>query len=110
MESDLRKTLFLKEVKRHLSINVNIVNKRIENTEHCLYDVITARALASLDLLFKYSSSFTKKETKLIFLKGASYKEEIEKAQQNWNFDFETEQSLTNKESVILIISNLVKK
>lgn len=107
IESDLRKTLFLKEVARINSINVEIVNKRIEKTEYCLYDVVTARALASLDLLFKYSAPFLKENSKLIFLKGQSYKEEIAEAKKNWVFDCEEQKSITNPESVILTITNL---
>ena len=109
VESDLRKTLFLKEVARQLSIDVEIVNKRIESNEHCLYNVITARALASLDLLFEYAYPFTGNNTKLVFLKGQNYKEEIKKAKENWSFELEEQQSITNSESVILKITNLEK-
>jgi 16S rRNA (guanine527-N7)-methyltransferase len=109
VESDRKKCLFLNEVKRQLGLNVKISNQRIENLDDNKYDVITSRALASLDKLFDYVYRFCDLDTKLIFPKGENFEKEILDAKENWVFSCKIEVSKTNDKAVVLIIENLHK-
>ena len=110
IESIRKKADFLKEIKDNLKLNIEVINDRIENLKIKKADVITSRALASLEKLFEYSLSFSKKDTQLIFPKGASWQTELETAQKKWSFDYKNYPSITNQESVILVIKNLRRK
>lgn len=107
VESDQRKTVFLREVARQCDLPVTIHNKRIEDAELQNISCITARALSSLDQLFTYASPVIKQGGECYFLKGASVDQEIEDAQKNWKFTFEKRLSLTEKDACILRVSDL---
>lgn len=110
VESIRKKANFLSEVKNKLNLNIEIINDRIENLKIKKTDTITSRALGSLEKLFEYVFPFFKKDTKLIFPKGASWQTELKKAQTNWLFNYKDYPSITNNESVILVIENLRRK
>ena len=42
-----------------------------------------------------------------IFHKGATFLTEIEEAKENWNFDYELKDSVTDKNSKIIIVRNV---
>ncbi|MDD4556035.1 MAG: 16S rRNA (guanine(527)-N(7))-methyltransferase RsmG [Alphaproteobacteria bacterium] len=110
VESIKKKTLYLNEVKSLTGINnVNIINDRVENLKTQVADVITSRAMTSLNGLLGYAHRFCGKHTKCIFPKGRSHQEEILEAQKNWKFNLEILQSTQSDEGVILIITNLSK-
>jgi len=112
IESDQKKCSFLRTVSRETSTNVTILNDRIEKLEiNKKYDLVTARALADLNLLFKYAEPFLMQnsDVKYLFLKGRNYQQEIDNLKQNWMFDCVIKPSKINTESVILIFSNIEK-
>ena len=74
------------------------------------FDVITSRAMTSLNDLFGYAFRFCKKNTVLIFPKGKKYLEEISQAQKFWNFEYQANSSEVSDEGKILVISNLSKR
>ena len=53
IESIGKKVLFLENVKKSLNLNITILKDRIENLNLLKPDIITSRALASLDKLLK---------------------------------------------------------
>ncbi len=110
VESIGKKTLYLKCVQELTGANVEVINKRIENITPEIADAITSRAMCSLADLLKYSRPFCGNKTKLIFLKGRSYKEEIKEAQREWNFQFEVLPSQESEDGVVLIITKLYHK
>lgn len=110
VESITKKTIFLNEVKNKLNLDINIINERIENLKLKKADIISSRAMASLEKLFEYAISFTKENTKLLFLKGESWQKEIELAQKNWMFSFEAIPSITNEKGRVLQIQKLRRK
>ena len=73
-------------------------------------DVVTARAVASLDKLLNYVFKFTDRQTKLVFPKGKSYQEELEKAKKFWNFKLKVDASQTSQDGVILLLEHLRRK
>lgn len=111
IESDARKSAFLREVSRQTSVAVDIVTERIETAANqsrfAEVDVITARALAPLDRLFAYMVPILVFKSKALLLKGKAVDEEIEEAERSWKFKVERHVSLTDAEARILVISNL---
>ena len=110
VDSNGKKIKFLKEIKKELNLNINIISARIELIKHKKYDIITTRALANLTKLLSYSQNFIKKNTVLIFLKGKSVNEELEEALKSWSFEYTTHQSISDIRGKILLIKNIKKK
>jgi len=102
IESIKKKTLYLNTVQKLCNVKVSIINDRIENLSLKDADVITSRAMCNLADLLKYSYKLANKNTIMIFPKGKTYQEEIERAQKAWKFSCQI-----SAEGVILIISNL---
>lgn len=107
VESDQRKSTFLRTVVRELELSANVIANRIETVRIQDVDILSARALAALDDLLKLSEGLISSETQLLFPKGRRYDEELKKAGENWNFDVVAHPSFTDKESRILDIRNV---
>ena len=102
IESDIKKTLFLKEVIRTLNLSVEVINKRIEIISDIQADVLTARALADLENLLLLGQKIIKKDTVCLFLKGENAQKEIQNCQ--IPCQIEKIKSITNSNSSILKI------
>lgn len=109
VESISKKTLYLKEVADKLGVNVEVINDRIENIPAQKADVITSRAMTSLNGLLGYAYRFCKPDTICIFPKGKKYAEELAEAHRHWKFKCRIEPSEISEEGRILIVSNLSK-
>ena len=114
IESDQRKCAFLHDVRRQTGIAVDIVEERIEfGATHARVgqvDIVSARALASLQELFKMSFPFLKKDSKCLFLKGKKVDLEIAEAGRTWLFDFELIPSCTSDHAQIVLVHDLEAK
>lgn len=111
VESITKKTLYLNSVCADLGLkNVSVVNDRVENTVFKDADIITARAVASLDILLKYAAKIGSKQTKLLLLKGKSYISEENQAKEHWNYDCEVIKNKYCDDGVIMKITNIRKK
>ena len=110
VESIKKNTLYLNAVKELTGANVEIINDRIENIKAEKADVITSRAMCALPELLKYSRPFCGKDTKLIFLKGRSYEQEVASAKKDWKFNLEIIQNQESEDGVILVITDLHHK
>lgn len=111
VESITKKTVYLNDVINRLDLkNAEVLNSRIENTVFKTVDVVTARAVASLDILLEYQNKIGSNKTCGIYLKGKSYEKELENARKNWIFDCEVKQNKYNNDGVILLISELRRK
>jgi 16S rRNA (guanine527-N7)-methyltransferase len=75
-------------------------------------EVVSARALADLDLLLSYGAGWAESNDNLRFLlhKGRDYQAEIEKARGRWGFDLIKHSSVVERDSVILDITKLRRK
>ncbi len=115
IESDARKCAFLGEVVRKTGIGqlitVEIVNGRIENAStqaRCgSPDVITARALASLDRLLELSAPLFGPETVGLYLKGRDGAAETDAAAVRWRFRTELVPSRTDETGRIVVLRGL---
>ena len=105
VESDLRKSAFLREAARIMDVTVTLHPERIEKTAAFPADAVVARACASLDQLIDYSEKFLSPKTVCLFLKGENAGEELAAAQASWRMTSETIPSLSDPSGVILKLS-----
>lgn len=111
VESITKKTVYLNDVREKLGLsNVKVINSRAENINLPKPNLITARAVAALDVLCGYVSKIGNNNTESLFLKGKSYKDEIAEAEKHWKFDLEVFPNKYSDEGVILKLGNLRKQ
>ena len=110
-ESITKKTVYLNDVCMQLGLkNVRVENNRVENLRLRNINIITARAVAALDVLCGYAYACADKNTKCLFLKGRTYEDEIANARQKWNFDCNIHPNAYSSDGVLLEINNLRKR
>lgn len=110
VESIAKKTLYLKDVCEKLGLNnVNVINSRVESISLSAPDIITARAVASLEVLCGYAAKIGSNNTESLFLKGRSYETELTEAQKNWKFNLQIYPNNYCDDGVILKLSKLRK-
>jgi 16S rRNA (guanine527-N7)-methyltransferase len=112
VESDQKKCTFLLNVSRETGVkNVHVHAQRIESVMQTLRgDVVTARALASLSQLLKFSQSqWERADTPAthIFLKGEGWREEVAAARLLYDFDLHDHSSKTSVGGAVLCISGV---
>ncbi len=105
VESDLRKSAFLREAARIMDVAVTLHPERIEKVAAFPADAVVARACANLDQLIDYSENFLSPKTVCLFLKGENAREELAAAEASWNLTSETIPSLSDPSGVILKLS-----
>ena len=71
------------------------------------FDVITARAVASLDRLLEISTHLSTRKSRWVLPKGRSGESELAQARRNWHCDAEVVPSRTDPHSRILLLSNV---
>lgn len=109
-ESIGKKAAFLNDVKNELKLdNAVIKNDRVETLNNVKPDIITARAVASLDILCGYAYKLSGKNTESLFLKGKSYKEELAEAAKNWKFVSEVYPDKYLSDGVVLKLTRIRK-
>ena len=121
VESNKKKCNFLILLKKETNSNFNIINSRIENLEFLDPSLIVSRALTSTKNLLILSTSHMlksrginskkeaiKKTPNLLFLKGKTFKNELNEIPENLNLKFQTFPSITSAESRILLYNKNV--
>ncbi|SPJ23173.1 16S rRNA (guanine(527)-N(7))-methyltransferase RsmG [Palleronia abyssalis] len=106
VESDRRKSVFLRTAVRNLQLNAEVIDQRIENVSPRGGDIVSARALAPLRKLIPLAIRHGVSDTTYVFPKGISYQQEIAEAKTSWEFDVDVRPSKVNKEGVILLMRN----
>ena len=103
-----KKVQFMREVKRQLSLG-----DKFEALQEDVFDlvdlekrysVVTSRAFAALDIIFKAGNPLLKGDGKFILLKGVQYKDEISAANLNLNVTVDEKESITFTGGKILVI------
>ena len=92
-----------------LSERVTIRCAKVERVEG-RFDVITARAVAALDRLLAMAGHLSKSGTVWVLPKGRNAQSELAQAQRNWQCDALVEQSCTDPESQILVLTRVGAK
>ena len=107
VESDLRKSTFLKTAARELGIGCEVINARIETIKSQQADIITARALAPLPKLLEHTSRHLAPSGITLFPKGAKRQIEVQAARKIWSFEQEEFTSWTDRNDAILRLSRI---
>lgn len=107
IESDQRKCAFLRTVIRETGVQADVISKRIEAVEPMQADILSARALADLNLLLEFSERHLGSSGTALFPKGLNWKKEVLAAQESWSFDYEALRSETQEGAVILKIREI---
>lgn len=105
VESDTRKTVFLQTAAQQMGLQVRIVRDRIEKADLPPQDVISARALASLDKLLAFAEPLAGTGATLLFPKGAGVESELTLARAAWHIELRRHPSLSDPAGCILEIS-----
>lgn len=109
VESDAKKCVFLRNVSRETSAPVAVYDARIESIDE-KYHLIVSRALTSVANLLIMSQNMYAPQTQYLLLKGEKTLQEIEDAQQTWEFDVDLTPSITSGASYIVALKNIRKK
>ena len=107
VESDQRKCAFLQSVSRETKTPVTVLSGRIEDIAPLRADVISARALAPLSDLLVYANRHLKADGQAIFLKGATYRAELEEALESWTFRSDEYPSKTDETGIIVNLGEI---
>lgn len=84
-ESDQRKAAFLREAARATDTDITIHSSRVETVSPLDVDIVTARALAPVDVLLDYSRPHLRDDGTCLFLKGRAIEKELTTARERWN-------------------------
>ncbi len=109
IESDQRKATFLRTAARELGLPVTVIANRIEAVEPQRADVLSARALASLDLLLNFAEIHLSPTGTALFQKGRGADQEISEAKSKWTFDFTCLPSITDPEANLICIRDIAR-
>ena len=96
------KRAFLHEISNKLSIKVEIKGNIYEEIVDS--DYLVCRAFKKLEVIIQVSREIGKKPHKLIVLKGQNAQEDLKKALKREKYDYKLEDSITNKDSKIIIV------
>ena len=107
IESDKRKSVFLRNVIQELSLQATVVNERIENVNLPFADIVSARALTSLVGLLDYAYPHLRANGTCLFQKGVNWKKEVVEAENNWSFDLQVINSKTQTGAVTLHLGDI---
>lgn len=105
VESDVKKCIFLREAARVFMLPITVMNKRLEDIRLENVDVVTARALKSVEELFILGQGVISEKTICLFLKGERVDEEL--ALNTHKCCIEKIPSKTHKKSCILKIGGV---
>jgi 16S rRNA (guanine527-N7)-methyltransferase len=107
IESDQRKSAFLRTAVRELELGATVISKRIESTDPLGASVVSARALADLPTLLGYAAHHLRSDGVALLLKGKSWRDEDSAARALWSYDCEAITSKTNPEAAVLRIKDI---
>ena len=102
VESDQKKAVFLQTVIRETGIRAIVHNRRIESLPPIGADIVTARALASLDRLLELLEVQLVPGVRCLFLKGARAEVELATLDTRSDITRRLHPSLTNPEAFVV--------
>jgi 16S rRNA (guanine527-N7)-methyltransferase len=113
VESNSRKCAFLRDVVRSLNLPVTVHDGRIEDIVAALderFDVVSARALASLTELLGLSRKLLTSGALGLFPKGQDVADELTQASKYWNITASTVVSKTDPKARIVVVEAIEPK
>jgi 16S rRNA (guanine527-N7)-methyltransferase len=105
VEPRARRAAFLRQLSSDLAIahRTTILQSKAEAAPADRADVISARAVSSIDDLFTMTAHLRSSATRYLLPRGRSGRHELAAVTQRWHGLFHVEQSLTDPSSVIVI-------
>ncbi|WP_461468918.1 16S rRNA (guanine(527)-N(7))-methyltransferase RsmG [Pararhodobacter sp.] len=110
IESDKRKSAFLRLCVGRFGLNAKAINERIETARSAEAEIVTARALAPLNVLLGYAEHHLLPGGLAILPKGRQYMTEIDQATIEWEFDVDIRPSIVDADSRILLVRNIQRR
>ncbi|GBQ63189.1 glucose inhibited division protein B [Ameyamaea chiangmaiensis NBRC 103196] len=107
IESDQRKSTFLREAARETGTSVHVVARRIELADVPPAPVVTARALAPVTQLLAWAVPLLSPGGACVFLKGRQVDAELTDAARDWHMAIDRVPSRTSPDGVILKIRDI---
>lgn len=107
VESDQRKCIFMQTAAREMGLAPEILADRIESLPQQNADIISARALASLENLLKLADKHRNTNGICLFPKGMNADSELTSAAVSWHISTEKFPSMTDSNAVILRIGEI---
>jgi 16S rRNA (guanine527-N7)-methyltransferase len=110
VESSHRKVAFLRAAIAATKAPARVHAVRVENVLddwQTPVDIVTSRALAPLDQLLAWCGHLIGGDSRALFHKGASFRDEIAAARRRWRFDVIAHASLTDPSARILDITGV---
>lgn len=107
VESDRRKATFLRIIGAELNLPITVTTARIEDVPPSRADIVSARALAPLDVLLGMAERHLAPGGLALFLKGETYRDEIATARKTWHFELEDVRSVTHPSAALLKIKDI---
>lgn len=109
VESDQRKSAFLRTVIRETGVSCLVQAQRIESIPPMQANILSARALADLPTLLEFAERHLGNGGIGLFSKGVTWEKELEAAREQWHFEATPVPSLTEPNAVILKIEGLTR-
>jgi 16S rRNA (guanine527-N7)-methyltransferase len=112
VESNQKKSAFLREAIRILGVPAIVHARRIEDFVAATvqsFDVVTARALAPLEKLIEYASPLLKTGAIGLFPKGQDVEAELTAASKSWTIEADLVPSVTDPQARIVIVRRATK-
>jgi len=101
-EKSIVKRKFLRKVIRELGLKAMVFGDIRDEVLDA--DIIVCRAFKKLDQVIQVSREIAKKPHKLMILKGQNAQDEINKSFKSFKYPYKLEDSITNKESKIILM------
>lgn len=110
VESDLKKAVFLEEVKRIMNLNVKIIRGRVENIKDVKASVVVSRAMTNCCKLMDLCLDLISEETEVLLMKSVNQLDEVEQLKKHWIFDLQTVKNKYIENHIIFHLKELSKK
>ncbi|MEI4234304.1 16S rRNA (guanine(527)-N(7))-methyltransferase RsmG [Roseovarius sp. D22-M7] len=107
VESDGRKSAFLRTVLRETGVKADVITDRIENVPPLAAAVVSARALAPLTKLLEYADRHLGQGGLALLQKGQAWEKELRDASSEWHFNYHVDKSVVQENSVILSVTGV---
>lgn len=109
VESDARKSTFLRTAIRELGLNATVKTARIMDVPALGADLITVRALAPLNDLIPMINLHLASGGTAILSKGRNHKQEIDSASKSWHISITEHPSLTDPDARLLEVKDIMR-
>ena len=110
IESDSRKSAFLRHVVREIDLPADVVTDRIERLQSLEMDAISARALADISTLLEWLRPHLAPDGMLLLPKGRNWKSEVDLVGARWSFDLDVLPVDQAEGSVVLKLRNVARR